>query len=116
MLIQCAWRGNDNAGREGNRGRHSALVHRNNYSSGLLAVLQPTTDKPCNGAQCGKRSHVVGLCRRNDGALPRRRQWLLPDSHGRLFELILGLLGLTLAIVGVYGVVSYAASQRTHER
>jgi FtsX-like permease family len=34
---------------------------------------------------------------------------------GALFALILGLLGLILAIVGVYGVVSYAASRRTHD-
>jgi predicted permease len=34
---------------------------------------------------------------------------------GALFALILGLLGLILAIVGVYGVISYAASRRSHE-
>jgi ABC-type antimicrobial peptide transport system permease subunit len=40
---------------------------------------------------------------------------LLPDPHGRRVRGALGLLGLMLALVGVYGVVSYAASQRTQE-
>jgi len=34
---------------------------------------------------------------------------------GTRFAGALGLLGLMLAIVGVYGVISYTASQRTHE-
>jgi predicted permease len=34
---------------------------------------------------------------------------------GAILAATMGFLGLTLAVVGVYGVVSFAASQRTHE-
>jgi len=36
-------------------------------------------------------------------------------NMGALFAGALGMLGLTLAVVGVFGVVSYTASQRTQE-
>ncbi|MDE3180419.1 MAG: FtsX-like permease family protein, partial [Acidobacteriota bacterium] len=42
--------------------------------------------------------------------------WGLFDFHlGTWLAGVIGLIGLMLAIVGVYGVVSYAASRRTHE-
>jgi putative ABC transport system permease protein len=34
---------------------------------------------------------------------------------GSRFTVVLGLLGLVLALVGVYSVISYAAAQKTHE-
>jgi predicted permease len=34
---------------------------------------------------------------------------------GSRFTVVLGVLGLVLALVGVYSVISYAASQKTHE-
>jgi predicted permease len=40
---------------------------------------------------------------------------LLAFQLGAVLAALLGVLGLILAIVGVYGVVSYAASQKSHE-
>ena len=40
---------------------------------------------------------------------------LLFYKIGAVLAAVFGVLGLTLAIVGVYGVISYAASQKTHE-
>jgi predicted permease len=40
---------------------------------------------------------------------------ILLFQFGAVLAGALGLLGLTLAVVGVYGVVSYSAGQRTHE-
>ena len=55
------------------------------------------------------------LCRRNDGALLGGTNGFFLIRMGAIFALILGLLDLTLAIVGVYGVVSYR-SQPAHAR
>jgi putative ABC transport system permease protein len=40
---------------------------------------------------------------------------LLFYKIGAVLAAVFGVLGLVLAIVGVYGVISYAASQKTHE-
>jgi ABC-type antimicrobial peptide transport system permease subunit len=40
---------------------------------------------------------------------------LLVFQIGALLAAALGILGLMLALVGVYGVISFAASQKTHE-
>jgi putative ABC transport system permease protein len=41
--------------------------------------------------------------------------WIAPSRSGALISSALGLLGLALASLGLYGVTSFMANQRTHE-
>lgn len=85
-------------------------------------ALQLRTSLPPEALTSEVRSEVHAL----DPAMPvsdvRTMKEALDGANGffifrvgAILAAALGILGLTLAVVGVYGVVSYAASQRTHE-
>ena len=86
------------------------------------ATLQLRTEGPPESMT----SSIMDIIRSIEPAMPTfdvqtMTQALDTPDGLMLFELgaslaaMLGTLGLVLAIVGVYGVVSYAAGQRTHE-
>ena len=86
------------------------------------ATLQLRT----KGAPESMAATILGIIRSMEPAMPtfdvQTMMQAMDTPNGlMLFQLgaslaaILGILGLVLAIVGVYGVISYSASQRTHE-
>jgi predicted permease len=71
---------------------------------------------------------IYAAIRREAGQLDRRvapqfamsmaeyiKLWLLPQRIVAALAGVLGLIGLALSTIGIFGVVSYAVTQRTHE-
>jgi predicted permease len=91
-------------------------------SFGPLRVLQIRSSVPPEALTSRLRDEIASL----DPGMPvadlQTMRRSLNGAHGFLMfhvgaaqALALGLLGLALAVVGVYGVVSYGAAQRTRE-